>query len=150
MINQKNILPWFLAFTLVFIALVALMAIYLINDNSHQVLVQLPAMPNPEFGIVVDQEGQVLDVAEGSAAEKAKILRGDKLKIVDGVEITSATDVKKIISQKIEEKMSNSDKSFNIKLERSGQELTLRFTPSSPIGKPGPTPTPVPPGQHYL
>jgi S1-C subfamily serine protease len=111
--------------------------------------------PAPEFGIVVDEHLQVVDVAKGSAAEKAGIQRGDILKTLDNTPLTSTQQAKQLAREAVDSKTLAGQMS-TLTVSRKGQEMTLHILPAPPADRGGspdnplPTVTPVWPPYDYF
>jgi S1-C subfamily serine protease len=102
--------------------------------------------PSAVIGVVIDQNGKVLDVEPGSAAEQAGIARGD---VLEDVNNTAVNLEREKVRTTIRESMS--DQVLNVKLKRNGNEVFVNVKPSPPTPRPGsPTPTPVPASEDYL
>ena len=100
----------------------------------------------PVLGVVVDKNARVIELESGSAAETAGIARGDVLKMVDNVPVTSGVDA--MLKYRAR---SGGGKTLSLVFDREGKEITLQALPTPPEARAGqPTPTPLPPDQYYF
>lgn len=101
--------------------------------------------PVPVLGLVVDENLNVVDVEKGSAAEKAGVLKGDKITQVSGVNVKSGIDAKRMMGGV------NKDKGVALSINRNSEQLNIIVGVGYPPARSGqPTPTAVPPNEIYF
>jgi S1-C subfamily serine protease len=101
-----------------------------------------PLTPEPELGIVIDTNFEVVEVQPGSAAERAGIQQGDLLEMLAGESFEEPVEAFVAFRDYIQ---ANPGKAVPLSLKRKGQPVTLDVVPALPIASPGgPTPTPLP------
>lgn len=116
------------------------------SSSTGTPVTSFASYPSAVFGVVIDQNGKVLYVEPGSAAEQAGIARGDVLEDVNNQAVNSEREqVRTTIRESIK------DHVLIVKLKRNGNEVLLNVKPSPPAPRPGmATPTPVPASEDYL
>lgn len=98
----------------------------------------------PEVGLVLDKNLTVVDIVQGSAAEKAGVKKGDVLRRVNNSRVTPNNATKTF---------RNLDKSKTVALVvlREGVRLNLDVVPAPILGHEGaPTSTPMPNDMLYF
>lgn len=107
-------------------------------------------MPAPVLGVVLDQDGKVLFVKSGSAAEKAGVAVDDVLESVNGISISSDREkAHEVISSTADGEL------IDLQYNHGGRSITTKAQPSRPtplLRADGTmtTPTPVLPPEDYL
>jgi S1-C subfamily serine protease len=87
---------------------------------------------------VINEDGKVVYVEPGSAAEEAGITRDDILETIDGISVDKRGDVRLIVRR------ASSDQFLKVKIRRNGSEIELSIRPTPPTPRTGKaTPTPV-------
>jgi len=104
----------------------------------------------PDFGLVIDDKLQVVEVEVNSAAQKAGIKTGDTLESIDNTTLATPKDARDAARQAV-----TTNRSATFVLNRNGQKLSLQVAPGStsgrgPNSRPGATATPVPSNYGYL
>ena len=94
--------------------------------------------PAPVLGVLIDEDGKVVYVEPGSAAEEAGITRGDLLETIAGIAVDKREDVRVIV------RGASSDQFLKVKIKRNGSEIELSIRSRPPTPRTGKaTPTPV-------
>jgi S1-C subfamily serine protease len=137
-ISRKSVIAVIIAILL----LVTLTLIVLLPRSqpvtTKEVFIDKAALA-PMIGIVVNSGLKVTEVQPGSVAEQAGIQPGDSLEAVDGKPVTSPAE-----ATQAERDASNKGEPVTITVIRNGQKLSIQVKAAPPIGRPGPTPTPLP------
>lgn len=109
-------------------------------------MASFPSYPSQALGVVIDQDGKVLYVEPGSAAEQAGISRDDVLQEVNNLPVNSEREqVRTTIRE------SKKDQILSVKLKRNGNGVILNVKPSPLAPQPSKvTPTPVSAPLDYL
>ena len=97
------------------------------------------------LGVVVDENNQVVEVENYSAAEAAGIQQGDILDSVDEIAFKAKQEAKNKIKE------AKNHQKVKVKLKRNGKAIVLELVPSVPQWpENAPTGTPIPTPQDYF
>lgn len=116
------------------------------SEPGKTPMASFPSYPSQALGVVIDQDGKVLYVEPGSAAEQAGISRDDVLQEVNNLPVNSEREqVRTTIRE------SKKDQILSVKLKRNGNGVILNVKPSPLAPQPSKaTPTPVSAPLDYL
>lgn len=119
------------------------------NQNAGQivtVVINDYTTGAPVLGVVTDRNLRVVALESGGAAERAGIMRGDVLKMLEGAPLTTGLDAMARFREK-----AITGKNLRIGLSRGGNVLQVQVLPLPPARRVSqPTPTAVPVDEFYF